>query len=71
MSGRTDAHEHEHEHQAVNWFGVLDILVWAAVAVLVALAVEWLVGYVVRERLARGADRFLAKHNAAAAAETE
>lgn len=47
--------------KAVDWFTVLDALVWASVAVLVAVAAEWLVGWLVRERIARGADRYRAK----------
>lgn len=69
MSGPAGGHTHAHEHDGDNsfdWFGALDIAVWAAVAVLVALGVEWLIGYLVRERIARGADKFLATQPAAA-----
>lgn len=56
--------EAEHDHESsVDWFAVLDIVVWVAVAVIVGLAAEWLVGYFVREKIARGADRYLAKQS--------
>lgn len=68
-------HRHGREDQAAggpddgafNWFKVLDILVWVAVALIVALAAEWFTGLVVREKIARGADKMLA---AAAAKKT-
>lgn len=62
-----EGHSHEHDgDNSFDWFGAFDIAVWAAVAVLVALGVEWLIGYLVRERIARGADKFLAAQPAAA-----
>jgi hypothetical protein len=51
----------------VDWWQVLDIAVWVAVALIVAIAAEWLIGSLVRERIARGAQRYLRKE----AAETE
>lgn len=45
---------------------VLDILVSVAIGVIVVLAAEWLVGYVVRQRIAAGAQRHLAKVNSQA-----
>lgn len=47
-----------------DWFKVLDIAVWAAIIVLVALAAEWAWGKVVRERIANQASQFLAKTTA-------
>lgn len=44
-----------------NWFKFLDVLVWVAVAAIVILGAEWLVGYITREKLGRQAERFLAK----------
>lgn len=64
------APEGEHEH-AFDWFKLLDILVWCAVALIAAVALEWMIGYVVREKLARGADRYLAKVNAGKAEPAE
>jgi hypothetical protein len=66
MSGR---HEHEAggpDDGAPDWFKVLDIMVWAAIVILVALAAEWAWGTIVRERLARQAGRFLEKSTPAA-----
>ena len=55
--------EHEHQDQApgLDWFRVLDTLVWVSVAIIVCFAAEWLIGYLVRERIAAGADRWRAK----------
>lgn len=61
---RPAATDHGHDHKPVNWFAGLDALVWACIALLVVLAVEYLVGHFVREKLAREADAFRAKVNA-------
>jgi hypothetical protein len=50
---------------AFDWFRALDLAVWAAVVVIGALALEWVIGTITRERVARGADRLLAKARAA------
>jgi hypothetical protein len=56
-----------HSHQpadgdgGADWFKVLDIAVWVAVVLLVVMAAEWVAGRIVRERIARGAARHLAK----------
>lgn len=55
-----DVEDQDHEHSALDWFKVLDVAVWVAVAVIGAIALEWFVGFVVRERIARGANRYLA-----------
>lgn len=47
--------------EGFDWFRVLDIAVWTAVVVIAALAIEWLIGYVVRERISRGADKYLSR----------
>lgn len=62
------AGEHEHERRPFDWFSLLDILVWAALLVLVVLAAEWAWGAVVRQRISTEAGQYLAK---AAVAETE
>lgn len=48
----------------IDWFKWLDIAVWIAVTIIVILAVEWLAGHIIRETIARGAQRHLAKVNA-------
>jgi len=62
MSG--DSHVHQgvtDSGEYAHWFRILDVLVWLSVAVIFAIGIEWMVGYVVREKIARGADRYLAK----------
>jgi len=57
------AQEHAHEDQAptgFDWFRVLDIAIWISVALIAVIAAEQFVGYLVRERIARGADKLLA-----------
>lgn len=54
--------EAEHTHDAgdgPDWWKVLDIAIWAAVVVIAALAIEWLVGMVARERMTAAANRVL------------
>lgn len=51
-----------------DWFGVVDIAVWAAVVVLGVVAIEWMIGRAIRESISDGATRYLAK---AAATKTE
>lgn len=41
-----------HDGAGDGW-KVLDAIVWAAVVVVVVIGTEWLIGYLVRERLAR------------------
>jgi hypothetical protein len=60
-----------HEHDEVVWPQMLDILVWCAVVVIAALAVEFLAGYVIRERLANGFTKLLARRQPAPADEPE
>jgi hypothetical protein len=48
----------------VDWWKIADIAVWVAVAVVAALAVEWLMGAVVRENIATGFRRYLARESA-------
>lgn len=67
MSAEAEGHTHD-EGEPRDWFAVLDVVVWVAVVVLVIMAVEWLAGYLVREKLARGAQRFLRKESPADAA---
>lgn len=58
------AHAHTHTpdgDQVALWFKALDLIVWAAVVVIVVLALEWLGGYLVRERISRGASAYLAR----------
>jgi hypothetical protein len=42
-----------------DWFHVLDVAVWVAVGVIAVIAAEWFVGYLVREKISRGAGRYL------------
>ncbi len=46
---------------AVDWFRYFDIVVWVSVGVIAVFAAEWLIGYVVRERIAAGADAYRAR----------
>lgn len=55
------------EHQ-LDWFSVLDVAVWAAVVVIGVLAAEFFFGLILRERIARGASRYLRKQPAASEA---
>lgn len=54
---------HDHDDQAervgFNWWSVADGLVVAAVILVFVLGTEWLVGALVRERIARGAQQLL------------
>lgn len=43
-----------------DWWRAADYAIWAAVGVVAIIGIEWLVGYVIREKISRGADRFLA-----------
>lgn len=44
-----------------DWFKVLDVAVWVSVAVIAVMGIEWLIGRVIRESLAAGAQRYLSK----------
>lgn len=51
---RTEPHDHDHDQggaAGVDWFRLLDALVWVSVAVIVILAAEWLFGEAIRARL--------------------
>lgn len=63
MSRQTATHDHAQDG-GVDLWRWLDIAVIVAIGVIVAIAAEWLVGLMVRERIARGADRYLAKRAA-------
>ncbi len=52
-------HDDEDQDHVAAWFRGLDIVVWVAVAVIAILALEWLGGYLVRERLARSFRQYL------------
>lgn len=45
-----------------DWFAVLDVAVWAAVAVIAFVGIEWLIGRVIRENMAAGASKYLKQH---------
>lgn len=60
MSAAGASHTHDDVAEP-NWFKAIDTIVWVSVAIIACLAAEWLVGYLARERLARGADKYLAK----------
>jgi hypothetical protein len=45
----------------LDWFAAFDVAVWAAVAVIGILALEWLIGKVVRDSIANGAAKYLKK----------
>lgn len=61
----TTGEQHSHDTPgatdggALDWFRILDILVWGAVAVVAILAIEWFAGVVVRERISAGATKYL------------
>jgi len=62
----TRPHEHTHESPddggaGYDWFKVLDVMVWVSAAVIAAMAFEWFLGFLMREKLARGAKQYLAK----------
>lgn len=46
---------------AFDWFRVLDVIIWVSVILIAVLALEWFTGLVVREKIARGADKFRAQ----------
>lgn len=49
---------HDHDDQS-DPFRALDVLIWGSVAVIAVIALEWFAGKVIRERIARGATRYL------------
>lgn len=54
------AHGHEHDDgqgAGPGWWKVMDIFVWVAVVLIVILGTEWLVGLLIREKLAAGFDK--------------
>lgn len=53
----------DHSHDAPAW---VDVAVWAAVALVVVLAVEWFAGRLARESVSAGASRFLRQQPAPA-----
>lgn len=60
-------HSHPHggpDDGGFDWFKVLDIAVWTAVFIIAVLGFEWLVGKVIRERIAAGAAKHLASQQA-------
>jgi hypothetical protein len=58
--GQPDSgHTHPHEDSSSAWFRGLDVIVWAAVGIIIVLVAEWVGGYLVRERLARSARKYL------------
>ena len=64
----SEPHGHDHtggpDDGAFDWFRILDMLVWVAVAAIVIMSVEYLLGWMARERIARQAQRFLVKNQA-------
>ena len=62
MAGET----HTHPGDGRMW-QVIDIAVWCSVALIAIIALEWLTGRVVRERIASQAGRFLATAGASPA----
>jgi hypothetical protein len=66
---KNDRQDQDHEHGGVDWWVIADALVWTAVVVVAVLALEWLGGVLVRERIARGAEKLL-KRTAAEAEQT-
>lgn len=69
MSGGSDrSHSHSRAKPAggpndggFDWFNVLDVAVWASVAVIAVIGIEWLAGRVLRERIAAGAEKYIHK----------
>lgn len=60
MSGQhDDATDHGPEQGAVDWWHVLDVLVWVSAGIIAVIATEWLAGRVIRERLAVQASKYL------------
>lgn len=64
MSKAAEHVEHDEDVPLPNWWKILDILVWVAVGVIAVIGAEWLIGYLVRERITQGANRYLATVNA-------
>lgn len=58
MSKPGAGHTHD-QAGAVNPWRWLDIVVWVTVALIAALATEWLFGKLVRESIASGASKYL------------
>lgn len=56
MAAADDGHEH-----GIDWFRGLDMIVWVAVIIILTMGVEWLLGRYIRERMASGAQKYLAK----------
>jgi hypothetical protein len=56
-----DHDRRDHDDRGVDWFAILDVLVWGAVVIIAVLALEWVAGFVVRERLAAQAQRHMAR----------
>lgn len=61
MTGQQPEAEHGHGYAAPAWFRVLDIAVWIAVVVIAGITAEWFLGRVMRETIARQAQRHIAK----------
>lgn len=65
MSGNNHDHGRRQEKpkgddsQGFDWFAIMDVAIWAAVAIITVVGIEWLVGHVIRESLAAGASKHL------------
>lgn len=69
MSAAGDGHQHDEQRAPFDWFSALDILVWASIVLILVLAAEWAYGTFVREKIAREAQRHIAKARTATEAE--
>lgn len=71
MTRQPAQHNHDQDHGGgVDLWRWLDVAVITAIVVIVVLASEWFVGTLIRERLARQADRYLSKVNASKGTES-
>lgn len=57
------------EDGAFDWFNVFDWFIWAAVGVVVFMALEFFIGKIVREKIAGGASKYLKDREAAQTSE--
>lgn len=65
-ASRRDDQDHGHEHGEPALWQWFDWAVIVALVVIVAIAAEWLVGFLVRERISAGAARYLRRQPAEA-----
>lgn len=65
MDKQAGTHDHDgKDPTAFDWWRALDLAVWSAVVVLVALGLEWFFGSFIRERVHRQARQIIAEDSA-------